>query len=75
MATTIQQVQGALQIVRAVADAIRELKGVPSSHLYARLMGYMDLATYTKVIETLKRSGLVKESGHLLTWVEPEGKR
>ena len=68
---TSRQVKGAIEILRAVAETIRELKEIPSGHLYAQLMGQMDLPTYTKIIDTLKDAGLVKESGHLLTWIEP----
>lgn len=64
-----KEVQGALNVIRAVADAIKELKEVPSGHLYAQLTGKMDLATYNRIIATLVGAGLVKEENHLLTWV------
>ena len=70
-AITKDQVRAALETVRAVADAIRELKRVPSGELYAQLMPVMDLATYERVIQTLKNTGLVAESGHLLEWRGP----
>jgi hypothetical protein len=57
-------------ISMAIADAIRELGSVPSGHLYARLMGYMDIEAYTEVIQALKRAGVVSERDHLLTWVQ-----
>lgn len=63
------QVNAAVQIVVAVGQAIRELKSVPSGHLYAQLMGKMNLETYNKVIDTLKRTGAVTEENHLLKWV------
>ena len=63
------QVKAAVQVVVAVGQAIRDLKSVPSGHLYAQLMGRMDLETYNKVIGVLKKTGAVKEEGHLLTWV------
>lgn len=65
--------QAALEIIKTVAEAIRELGSVPSGHLYARVMGYLSLDAYTRIVETLKRTGLVEEHGHLLTWVEPKG--
>lgn len=62
-----------VKIIMAVTDAIRELKQVPSGHLYARLMGHMSLDSYQKVIDILKVTGMVKEDRfHMLTWVEPE---
>lgn len=63
------QVNAAVQIVVAVGQAIRDLKSVPSGHLYAQLMGRMSLETYNKVIGVLKNTGAVKEENHVLTWV------
>ena len=40
--------------------------------LYAQLMGVMELATYERIIGTLKRTGLVRETQmHLLEWAGP----
>lgn len=69
MTTTNQAVAG-FQVLQAVAEAIREAKQVPSGTLYAVLMGKLDLATYERIIQTLKNTGLVTESGHMLTWNE-----
>lgn len=66
---TSQGVAAAVATVAAVAEAIQELKEVPSGHLYAQLMGVMDLRTYNAVISALKKAGLITESNHLLTWV------
>ena len=67
-----KQVRNTLQIVKAVADVIRELKSIPSGHLYARLMEYhIDLSQYESIIGLLKRAELVKEENHLLIWIEP----
>ena len=69
---TETQKKAVVETVLAVAEAIKSLGSVPSGHLYARLMGHMNLESYTKVIELLKNAGLVKESGHLLTWIGPK---
>jgi hypothetical protein len=66
-----RQVKTAITIVAAIAEAIRELGSIPSGHLYAQLMGRLDLAAYTKIINTLKNAGLVAEQNDLLTWVGP----
>jgi hypothetical protein len=68
------QIAAAFEILRAVADTIRELGEVPSSHLYARLTGTLSLQEYQQVITTLKNAGLVAESDahlHLLRWTGP----
>lgn len=69
---TRQEVDQALAIVKAVADTIRELKEVPSGHLYARVMGHMSYVTYESIVGMLKRTGFVVEKHHVLTWVEPK---
>ena len=53
-------------IIRAGND------GIPSGHLYAAVMMYMNLDTYHAAIALLVKSGLVKQSGHLLTINEKE---
>jgi hypothetical protein len=63
------QERAAIETVLAVGSAIRELKSVPSGHLYARLMGHMNLETYNKIIGILVKTGAVTNEGHLLTWV------
>ena len=60
--------QAALEIIKAVADTIKELGSVPSGHLYAQLMGHLTLDQYNQIIGVLKNTGLVSESNHLLTW-------
>jgi hypothetical protein len=69
IATTQNDVKAALGILKAVADAIRELGEVPSGHLYAHLMSKLSLEQYEQVIGVLKQAGLITESNHLLTWV------
>lgn len=46
----------ALEVVRIVAEAIREAGTMPSGILYANLMGYMSLGTYEGILGTLKRA-------------------
>lgn len=64
----MNQTQTALGIIQAVAEAIRELGSVPSGELYAQLMGNLTLEQYNQIIAVLVRSGVVKLSGHVLTW-------
>ncbi len=58
----------------AIAEAIRDLGSVPSGHLYARLMDKMDLAEYEGLIDLLKLGGVIRESGHVLTFVALPGR-
>jgi hypothetical protein len=69
------QVEAALGIILAVANAIQELGEVPSGELYARLMAHdIKLDVYEHILRTLKGAGLVRESNHLLTWIGPARK-
>jgi hypothetical protein len=69
---TKQQVRAAFQAIAALADAIRELERVPSGHLYARVMGHIDLDTYESFIDKLVGAKLVERKGHELVWVGPK---
>lgn len=68
---TPEQVRIALMKVAAVGDAIRELKEVPSGHLYARLIDHMSLEQYQATIATLERARLVKVESHVVKWIGP----
>ena len=57
---------------KMLAECIHELREVSSGHLYAMVMGVMNLQTYKVLIGNLKRAGLVSEEYHLLTWIGPD---
>lgn len=61
-----------VRIAQAVAETIRDLREVPSGHLYARLMGVMTLQQYEQVIDLLIDAHLVERTpSHLLRWIGP----
>lgn len=66
---TTTEVKAALEVTKAIADMIKEVGSVPSGELYVRCMGHLTLDQYQGVIRLLERTGLVKESNNLLTWV------
>ena len=76
---TKDQAEAAINITRVIADCIRDitasnsngLGGIPSGHLYVHVQGTVSLATYTAILDVLKRAKLVEERGHLLVWVGP----
>jgi hypothetical protein len=72
MTTTKQQVDSALEIMMAIAEAIKDLGSVPSGHLYARVMGHVDIHTYNTIIALLKDAKIVAEHNHLLTYIGPQ---
>ena len=65
------EIKAAVMAAAAVAEAIRAAGSVPSGHLYAELMGQIDFGTYSSIVGVLKRTGLVKETNHLLEWTGP----
>jgi len=65
---TERQIDLALEALRALADCIKELKEVPSGHLYIRVMSRMDIDVYEVLIGKLISSGLVEKKNHLLIW-------
>jgi hypothetical protein len=64
-----------INVALVIADAIRDLKQVPSGHLYARVMHHLNIHQYNAVIDALKRARLVTEDNYLLTWVGPPATR
>lgn len=61
-----------VQVLLALAEAIKELGKVPSGHLYARLMGLLPIEQYQQTIADLAKAGLIKVSNSLITWVGSE---
>jgi hypothetical protein len=58
----------------AILETIAELpNGAPSGHLYAALMGRLELTDYQALVGIAKDAGLVQERGHLLT-MTPKGR-
>lgn len=73
-AFTKDQVQAALQLAVAVGDTIRKLGSVPAGHLYAQLMGKMDMAGFQALMSMLEEAGLITyDEHHLISWVGPRG--
>ena len=65
------QVKALLATIQALAEAIRELKEVPSGHLYAQVMGKLSLENYQYCVGILKQAGKVTEdNSNLLSWIE-----
>jgi hypothetical protein len=63
------QIAGATSILIAIAETIRELKRIPSGHLYALLMPRMTHAQYEEAIGILERAGVVRKIDHELAWI------
>ncbi len=67
-----KQVEAAVGIIAALAEAIRELGSVPSGHLYAQVMGSIDLDTYTRSLDILKGAGLIEVKSDVIRWIGPK---
>jgi hypothetical protein len=65
------QVAAALEAIYAVIDVIRETGPIPSGHLYATMMGAIDIHTYNAIIDIAIKSGRVRRDNHMLSWVPP----
>ena len=65
---TSEDVRATVQTIKAVADAIKELKTAISGHLYAVMMPYCSLEQFQKIIGILERAQLITVRGDILTW-------
>ena len=66
------KLDAAKALITDVALVIRDFKEIPNGHLYALLMGTMDLHRYQLILDILKKAKLIKEESFLLTWIGPE---
>ena len=62
-----QAKQALIDALAAIYEVIKISGGMPSGHLYARLMDKMSLDQYNMLIGYLKDNGLVNESNNFLT--------
>lgn len=69
---TSEQLAAGVSVLKAVAESIRLAGEIPSGHLYSAMCGTVDIGAYQRIIDILKRAGLVSESAHLLKWIGPE---
>lgn len=61
-----------LEIIKIIADAIKEVGNIPSGHLYVRLMNYMSLSTYESIINILEKGNFIQVKNHLITWIKKD---
>jgi len=67
--TEQEKVKATLNIILAVATAIKDLREVPVGTLYAQLMGHMDLDLFEQIIGYLVNSGAIQRTpSYLLVW-------
>ena len=73
-ATATATASQAIEVIRQVAETIRECKTIPSGSLYTVLMGRgLNLRQYEAIIGILKRSDLIEvSSAHMIRWIGPE---
>jgi hypothetical protein len=68
---TAAEYAAAMEILILVGHLIQIKGTIPSGELYAVVMGSLDLRTYGAVLDKLESAGLIKNSGHMLTWTGP----
>lgn len=65
------QIEALVEAANALYDCIPEGEfptgGIPSGHLYARLMGNCSLDTYNLLIATLQEAGKIQVMAHYIT--------
>ena len=70
---TVRQLNAALAITIATAEAVREARQIPSGTLYAMLMGKVDFEGYQGLLRTLSGAGLIQVMpSHMVVWTGPE---
>jgi hypothetical protein len=62
------QAKAGLSLVVAVAETVKDLGEVHSGTLYAALMDRMTLTQFDRVLDIMKRAGMVTQKDNLLRW-------
>lgn len=69
---TTEQLEAIKRAALAILEAITAAgeHGIPSGHLYAALMGKMDLNTYNQFVNALIKADKITQHGYLLKAVK-----
>lgn len=71
MSISNTELKAGLNVIIAVADAIKQSRRIPAGELYTVMMSYVDLCGFEKIVAILKRANLVEETiTHELVWKE-----
>jgi hypothetical protein len=65
---TRAEISVAIQLLAAIADAIRELQRLPAGHLYALLMPKLSHQQFEEAVALLVKTNLVAREGDELVW-------
>ena len=65
-----KQFKAMIEITKILGEFIHAAgtNGIPSGHLYAMVMGQMNIDIYNYTIGILKDAGVITEQNHLLRW-------
>ena len=65
---TRDELKAGLRTVQTIAEAIREVKRIPSGHLYAQVIGKLELSAYERILNILKNAGLIEIKSDEIIW-------
>ena len=68
---TSRQIATYLDAIRAIADAVRDAREIPSGTVYAACGGNLTLDVYEGIIRRLVGAELITMRGYMLVWVGP----
>jgi len=69
MNTQKEKINAAIKGTMAIAEAIREVKQVPSGTLYANLCGVMSIDQFSEIVKLLERAKVIENRSNLLVWI------
>ncbi len=72
MSSTAEQVKASLNAVFVLGGAIRELRQIPSGHMYAMVMAFLSLEQYEQAVSILVNAKAIRRKGDVLVWCAEE---
>ena len=66
---TKTEILAAVEVTKAIAEAIRELGTVADGTLYAGVMSHLDQKQYQAILGILVQAKLITNTNHRLTWI------
>jgi hypothetical protein len=66
-----RKIEATLGIIRAVADALCELKEVPETEFYVRLGDKLTINQCMLITATLEKAKVIEIKNHVIRWIGP----
>ena len=64
-----ETINKAIEAITELGRVIKDVKRIPSGHLYAQLMSVLSLQAYQYMLDILVKGNMIKIENHEIVWI------